>query len=129
VLHSRAVSHAGQTTQNLTPLHGKTTLLKSLIANIHAALQHIWVGRDNHLVRSQRGNVDRPGVRVAVAARTAYTLYLARSFEHAELVEAEGLEGSFRCLGNQRLDALACLKPRLMLVDAPDGAILRVSPR
>jgi len=37
----RAVSHAGQTTLHLTPLHGKTTLLKSLIANIHAALRHV----------------------------------------------------------------------------------------
>lgn len=34
-------NHAGQTTLYLTPMHGKTGLLKSLIANIHAALQHV----------------------------------------------------------------------------------------
>ena len=28
-------------TLHLTPLHGKVGLLKSLIANIHAALQHV----------------------------------------------------------------------------------------
>ena len=37
----KAASHAGQTTLYLTPMHGKTTILKSLIANIHAALQHV----------------------------------------------------------------------------------------
>jgi polar amino acid transport system substrate-binding protein len=60
-------------------------------------------------------DVDRPGVRIAVAARAAYALYLARTLEHAELVEAEGLEGSFKRFGDQGLDALAGLKPRLML--------------
>ena len=35
----RATHSGGQTT--LTPLHGKVNLLKSLIANIRAALQHV----------------------------------------------------------------------------------------
>jgi polar amino acid transport system substrate-binding protein len=59
--------------------------------------------------------VDRPGVRIAVAARAAYALYLARTLEHAELVEADGLEGSFKRFSEQGLDVLAGLKPRLML--------------
>ena len=37
----RTVSHAGQTTLYLTPLHGKANLLKPLMANIHAALRHV----------------------------------------------------------------------------------------
>ena len=37
----KAVNHAGQTTLYLTPLHGKAKMLKSLIANIRAALQHV----------------------------------------------------------------------------------------
>jgi hypothetical protein len=36
-----AANHAGQTTLYLTPLHGKANILKALIANIHAALQHV----------------------------------------------------------------------------------------
>lgn len=36
-----AASHANQTTLYLTPLHGKADLLKRLIANIGAALQHV----------------------------------------------------------------------------------------
>ena len=37
----RATHSGGQTTLYLTPLHGKAKLLKLLIANIHAALQHV----------------------------------------------------------------------------------------
>ena len=37
----KAASHAGQTTLYLTPMHGKASILKSLIANIRAALQHV----------------------------------------------------------------------------------------
>ena len=36
-----AASHAGQTTLYLTPLHGKAQVLKTLIANIRVALQHV----------------------------------------------------------------------------------------
>ena len=37
----RATHSGGQTTLYLTPLHGKANQLKVLIANIHAALQHV----------------------------------------------------------------------------------------
>ena len=38
----RGATHSGgQTTLNLTPLHGKKKLLKVMIANIHGALQHV----------------------------------------------------------------------------------------
>jgi hypothetical protein len=37
----RATSHGGQTQLYLTPLHGKIQTIKSLVANIRAALQHI----------------------------------------------------------------------------------------
>jgi Transposase DDE domain group 1 len=37
----KAASHANQTTLYLTPLHGRADILKRLIANIGAALQHV----------------------------------------------------------------------------------------
>ncbi|MFN9654660.1 MAG: hypothetical protein ACK55Q_02855 [Dolichospermum sp.] len=37
----RAAHSGGQTTLYLTPLHGKANILKPLISNIHAALQHV----------------------------------------------------------------------------------------
>jgi len=58
--------------------------------------------------------VDRPGVRIAVAARAAYELYLRRTLKHAELVSAEGLGGSFDLFRDRGLEVLAGLKPRLV---------------
>jgi polar amino acid transport system substrate-binding protein len=59
-------------------------------------------------------DVDRPGVRVAVADKAAYDLYLSRNLKHAELVRAEGIQGSYDLFVNQKLDVLAGLKPRLV---------------
>jgi polar amino acid transport system substrate-binding protein len=59
-------------------------------------------------------DVDRPGVRIACADRAAYDLYLSRSLEHAQLVRAEGIEGSYQLWVKEKLDALAGLKPRLV---------------
>ena len=58
--------------------------------------------------------VDQPGRRVASAHRSAYGLWLDRNVEHAEVVQATGLDGSFEAFVEQDLDALAGLRPRLM---------------
>jgi polar amino acid transport system substrate-binding protein len=59
-------------------------------------------------------DVDRPGVRIAVANRAAYDLYLSRSLKHAELCRAEGLGGALELFVTEKLDALAGLKPALL---------------
>ncbi|GAB4361294.1 MAG: ABC transporter substrate-binding protein [Kiloniellaceae bacterium] len=59
-------------------------------------------------------DVDRPGVRIAVANRAAYDLYLTRSLKHAELCRAEGLGGALDLFVTEKLDALAGLKPALL---------------
>ena len=59
-------------------------------------------------------DVDQAGVRIAVAARSAYDLYLSRHLQHAELVRAEGLNESFDLFVREQLDVLAGLKPRLL---------------
>jgi polar amino acid transport system substrate-binding protein len=53
-------------------------------------------------------------VRIAVASRAAYDLYLSRSLRHAELVRAEGIEGSYQLFLREKLDVLAGLKARLL---------------
>ena len=37
----KTASHAGQTLLYLTPLHGKVQTIKTLVANVRAALQHV----------------------------------------------------------------------------------------
>jgi polar amino acid transport system substrate-binding protein len=63
-------------------------------------------------------DVDKPGVRIAVSGRSAYDLYLSRTLKNAELVRAEGIPASVKLFVDQKLDALAGLKPGL-LADAP----------
>jgi polar amino acid transport system substrate-binding protein len=58
-------------------------------------------------------DVDRPGVRVAVGDKTAYDMYLRRTLQHATLHRAAGLEASYQLFVDEKLDALAGLKPRL----------------
>jgi polar amino acid transport system substrate-binding protein len=59
-------------------------------------------------------DVDKQGVRIAVSARSAYDLYLSRHIKNAELVRAEGLNASYDLFVNEKLDALAGLRPRLI---------------
>lgn len=59
-------------------------------------------------------DVDRPGIRIAVAARTAYGLWLDRNITQAELVHTDGLDASFERFEADKLDALAGLRPRLI---------------
>ncbi|MCL4799283.1 MAG: transporter substrate-binding domain-containing protein [Burkholderiales bacterium] len=58
--------------------------------------------------------VDRDGVRVAVSARSAYDLYLTRTLQHAKLVRAEGIPASYALFAEEKLDAVAGLKPGLL---------------
>ena len=58
--------------------------------------------------------VDRPGIRIAVAERAAYDLYLTRTLKHAELVRADGLPGTVEMFVTQKLDVLAGLRPALL---------------
>lgn len=68
-------------------------------------------------------DVDKPGVRIAVSARSAYDLWLERNIKHAELIRAEGLDASFELFRDEGLDVLAGLRPRLIDdVKKMDGA-------
>ncbi|MBL8836305.1 MAG: transporter substrate-binding domain-containing protein [Alphaproteobacteria bacterium] len=68
-------------------------------------------------------DVDQPGRRIAVTARTAYDLWLTRNIRHASLVRSDSLDAAFRQFVDEGLDALAGLRPRLLAdVEALAGA-------
>jgi polar amino acid transport system substrate-binding protein len=60
------------------------------------------------------GEVDRPGVRIAVTGRSAYGLWLERNIRQATLVRSDTLDSSFEDFTQQGLEALAGLRPRLV---------------
>ena len=73
----------------------------------------------SYLVRAESpihtlGEVDQPGVRIAVGDKTAYDMYLRRTLQHATLHRALGLEASYQLFIDESLDALAGLRPRLV---------------
>lgn len=59
-------------------------------------------------------DVDRPGARIAISGKSAYDLYLTRNLKHAELVRETGMDNVFKRFVEDKLDALAGLKPRLI---------------
>ena len=58
--------------------------------------------------------VDRAGVRIAVTARSAYDLWLERNIKNAQLVRSEAGDATFKQFVDDKLDALAGLRPRLL---------------
>jgi len=60
-------------------------------------------------------DVDADGVRVAVSEKSAYDLYLTRTFKRAQIVRVQGIEASFKHFTENKLEALAGLRPRLMI--------------
>src|SRR5271155_3615267 len=59
-------------------------------------------------------DVDKPGVRIAVTARSAYGLWLERNIAHATLIQSNSLDAAYEQFAAEKLDALAGLRPRLL---------------
>jgi polar amino acid transport system substrate-binding protein len=58
--------------------------------------------------------VDRVGVRIAAAEKSAYELWLSRNIKHATLVLTKGIDASFDAFVKDKLEVLAGLRPRLI---------------
>jgi len=71
-------------------------------------------------------DVDKPGVRIAVTARSAYGLWLERNIRHATLVQSASLDSAYEQFVAEQLDALAGLRPRLLsdMAKLPGATIL-----
>jgi polar amino acid transport system substrate-binding protein len=60
-------------------------------------------------------DVDREGVRIAVAEKSAYELWLSRNIKHARLMLTKGIDGSFDLFVKDKLEVLSGLRPRLLM--------------
>src|SRR5215467_5967975 len=61
-------------------------------------------------------DVDCPGVRIAIATKSAYDLFLSRTLRQAMLFRAQGMKGSYDLFISDRLDVLAGIKPWLAMI-------------
>jgi polar amino acid transport system substrate-binding protein len=59
-------------------------------------------------------DVDREGVRIAVAEKSAYELWLSRNIKHAKLVLTKGIDASYDIFVKDKLEVLSGLRPRLI---------------
>jgi polar amino acid transport system substrate-binding protein len=70
-------------------------------------------------------DVDKPGVRIAVTARSAYDLWLERNIKHATLVRSNSLDSALDQFVAEKYEALAGLRPRLLTdVQKLPGAVI-----
>jgi polar amino acid transport system substrate-binding protein len=58
--------------------------------------------------------LDAPGVKIVVAARTAYELWLSANLKQAQLIKVEGGPAALELFKGGSVDALASLKPGLL---------------
>jgi polar amino acid transport system substrate-binding protein len=63
---------------------------------------------------SSIAEVDREGVRIAVAEKSAYELWLSRNIQHARLVLTKGIDASLEAFVKDELEVLSGLRPRLI---------------
>lgn len=55
--------------------------------------------------------VDQKGVRIAVAAKSAYDLFLSRTLKNAQLVRASSPESAFEMLVAGKAEVMAWIRP------------------
>lgn len=72
------------------------------------------------------GQVDQPGKRIVVTARSAYDLWLERNIKHAQLIRVENQAAAIERLLAEKIDALAGLRPGLIgdIANLPGARIL-----
>jgi polar amino acid transport system substrate-binding protein len=59
--------------------------------------------------------VDKEGVRIAIAAKSVYEFYLSRNLKHAKLFNAPSTHAAFELFAKGGFDALVGLRPRLVV--------------
>ena len=71
-------------------------------------------------------DVDKPGVRIALGAKSGYDLYLTRTLKHAQRVPIAGSGAAFSHFVAEKLEALAGLKTELVkyAAELPGSRIL-----
>jgi polar amino acid transport system substrate-binding protein len=60
------------------------------------------------------GDVDQPGKRIAVTARSAYGLWLENNVKKAELVQFDSADAAVKAFVDDKMDAYAGLRPALV---------------
>lgn len=71
----------------------------------------IFRNKDNFTSNEE---INSPGIKIVVAERSAYDLWLTENFKNVELIRASSIEESHNLFRNNKADVLAGLKPKLI---------------
>ena len=71
----------------------------------------IYKNKDNFKSNEE---INSPGIKIAVAERSAYDLWLTDNFKNVEIIRASSIDESHNLFRNNKVDVLAGLKPKLI---------------
>ena len=78
----------------------------------YTLIESTFLVRDSYI--NSLSDVDKEGVRIAVAERSAYDLWLTENIKNAELIRAKSIDLSFSIFQKNEYEVLAGLKPKLI---------------
>lgn len=79
----------------------------------YTLIESTFLVRESSKINSLK-DVDKKDVRIAVAERSAYDLWLTENIKNAELIRAKSIDLSFKIFEDNSYEVLAGLKPRLI---------------
>ena len=79
----------------------------------YALIESTFIVRSNLNIKSFN-DVDKPDIRIAVAERSAYDLWLTENVTKAKLVRAKSIDESFSVFEENNFEVLAGLRPKLI---------------
>ena len=79
----------------------------------YALIESTFIVRSNLNIKSFN-DVDKPDIRIAVAERSAYDLWLTENVTKAKLVRAKSIDESFSVFEENNYEVLAGLRPKLI---------------
>ena len=79
----------------------------------YTTIESTFLIRDDLNIKTLQ-DVDKKGVRIAVAERSAYDLWLTENIKNAGLIRAKSLDESFLIFQKNQFEVLAGLRPKLV---------------
>ena len=79
----------------------------------YTLIESTYLVRENLNIKNIK-NVDQEGIRIAVAERSAYDLWLTQNIKKAKLIRAKSIDESFLIFEENKYEVLAGLRPKLV---------------
>ena len=79
----------------------------------YTTIESTFLIRNGYNIKTLR-DVDKKGIKIAVAERSAYDLWLTQNIKNADLIRAKSIDESFLIFQENKYEVLAGLRPKLV---------------